>query len=184
MNDLYQKALDYREYAAIKSNAYYATANHHRRNHMRLGVIATIVSALVGTALFAGLATRFNVDGKQPFAAPSGWAVFAFLIVAALSIASPILTGLQTFLKYAEQAEKDRSTAVGYDNLRQRLDLFMLRLNGTPEADRPTALKELTEIVDEFHSISQNSGIIPDRVYDAAVAKRPERAGTSDVMPR
>jgi MFS family permease len=100
---------------------------------MRLGIVATIVSALVGTALFAGLARQFGTDDKQPvLGLTSGWLWLGFAIIALLSISAPVLTGLQTFLKYSEQAEKHKATAVSYDRLRQRLDVFLLRFVGEP----------------------------------------------------
>ncbi len=173
MKDILKKALIYQEFAATKSNAYYATADYYRRNHMRLGIVATIVSALVGTALFAGLARQFGTDGKQAVGgSASGWLWVAFAFIALLSISAPVLTGLQTFLKYSEQAEKHKATAVSYDHLRSRLDVFMLRFVGQPDSERANALKEFQVIVDEFGSVGESSATIPDHVYDAAAAKR------------
>ena len=140
---------------------------------MRLGIAATTVSALVGTALFAGLARQFGTDGKQAIAGfPSGWLWVGFAMIALLSIGAPVLTGLQTFLKYSEQAERHKATAVSYDRLRQRLDVFMLRFVAEPDSERANALKEFQAIVDEFGSVAESSATIPDHVYDSAAAKR------------
>jgi hypothetical protein len=180
MKDLIDKALVYQEFAATKSNAYYGMADYCRRNHMRLGVVATVVSTLVGTAIFAGLATRAGSDsgGTLPTNL-GGWGLLGYVLVALFSMSAPVLTGLQTFLKYSEQAEKHKATAVGYDLLRQRLDLFMLRFQDTPDASRDAALKQLEEIVSEFGRIAEGSLTIPDRVYDAAALKRRARAATA-----
>ena len=177
MTDLVDKALIYQEFAATKSNAYYAMADYCRRNHMRLGVVATIVSTLVGTAVFAGLATRVGLERNEALPENLGsLGVLAYVIVALFSISAPVLTGLQTFLKYSEQAEKHKTTAVGYDLLRQRLDLFMLRFGGAADPDRDEALKQLEEIISEFERIAGDSLTILDPVYDAAASKRRNQA--------
>jgi hypothetical protein len=167
-----EKAVSYQEFAATKANAYYATAHYYRSNHMRLGIVATIVSALVGTALFAGLATQFQADGKQTSLNLHGWTILGFCLVALLSISAPVLTGLQTFLKYSEQAESHRATAIGYDGLRQRLDLFRLTFEDAPDSEQANALKEFGSIIEEFESVAKNSPTIPDRVYDTALLRR------------
>jgi len=179
MKDLIEKALVYQEFAATRSNAYYGMADFCRRSHMRLGVVATIASTLVGTAVFAGLATRANSNNSAALQSLGGWGLVGFLIVALFSISAPVLTGLQTFLKYSEQAEKHKVTAVGYDLLRQRLDLFMLRFRDAPDASRDAALKHLEEIVGEFGRIAEGSLTISDNVYDKAVLKRRARAAGS-----
>jgi len=184
VKDLIDKALIYQEYAATMSNAYYFMANYCRRNHMRLGVIATIVSTLVGTALFAGLAAKLGSDGKSTLPAnPSYAGVLGYLVVALFSIAAPVLTGLQTFLKYAEQAEKHRASAISYDLLRPRFDLFILRFRDVPNVDRDAALEALEAIVGEMKQIADSSLTIPDHVYDAAALRRRNRAGAPPTSP-
>jgi hypothetical protein len=172
MLDLTEKALIYQEFAATKANAHYAMADYCRRNHMRLGVAATVVSTLVGSAVFAGMATRVGTSSGTLPEDLEAWGVMAYVAIAILSISAPVLTGLQTFLKYAEQAERHSSTAVGYDILRQRLDLFMLRLNGADGADRDAALNDLEDLISEFGRISQDSLTLPDKVYNASASKR------------
>jgi hypothetical protein len=184
MKDLIEKALIYQEYAATMSNAYYFMANYCRRNHMRLGVVATIVSTLVGTALFAGLVTQVGSDGNPSLPANLSYAgLLGYLVVALFSIGAPVLTGLQTFLKYAEQAEKHRASAISYDLLRPRLDLFILRFRDSPDADRDNGLKALEAIVGEMKQIADGSLTIPDHVYDVAALKRRTRAATPPNNP-
>jgi hypothetical protein len=173
MQDLIDKAAIYQEYAATLANAHFSMADYCRRNHLRLGVLATSISTLVGTAVFAGLVTQLRIaDNQTGLQALRGWLLFSYLVVALFSVSAPVLTGLQTFLKYSEQAEKHKATATAYSRLRQQVDIFRLRLTGESQMDRPSAFKEFQDIVSEFGVVAENSPPLPDRVYDAALAKR------------
>jgi len=80
--------------ARESSFAHYAAENWLNKLHLTLGIPATIFAAVVGTAVFASLENSVTL-----------WAKIA---VGLFSIATAILSGLQTFLRFSEKAERHR----------------------------------------------------------------------------
>lgn len=83
----------------------------YARRATALGVGATIVSAAVGTTLFATLAA--STDDRLIGAA------------ALLSVIAVILSALQTFLNYGELAVSHRVAAGAYGDLRRRVEQLL-----------------------------------------------------------
>ena len=95
MKDLLDLAASYRLYAMKKCTAYYTAAEYYLRKHTRLGIAATALSALVGTAVFANLTQKG--DSLSSWLPPSAlpWVSLCVLV---LSAAAPVLIALHTFL--------------------------------------------------------------------------------------
>lgn len=172
MNDILKKAEEYRKKVTKEASAHYLSAEYHRHQHMLLGAIATIITALVGTGIFAGLISQLGLEGKSPFTIPSGRAAWLYLVVVLLSIAAPILTVLHTFLHNAEDAAKHRISATGYDHVVERFDLFFLRYADVDSADKKAeALKEYEDILKENYMVRANSLPMPEIAYKKAEEK-------------
>lgn len=171
MNGILTTAEEYREQVAMRATAHYKSAEWHRHQSAKLGGIATVLSALVGTTIFATITSQLGLDGQGHISLPSGgWALLGYAVFVLILIASPVLTGLQTFLNNAEQAEQHRGSWAGYLRLQQRLDIFLLRYaEVNPEAAmREKALQELKEITTEIGTMSDNSITLTKRAYDEA----------------
>jgi hypothetical protein len=168
VKDLLDLAASYRLYAMKKCTAYYTAAEYYLRKHTRLGIAATALSALVGTAVFANLTQKG--DSLSSWLPPSAlpWVSLCVLV---LSAAAPVLIALHTFLRFAERAEKHRAAAAGYDRIRQRLDVFTVRYSNATDDVRPEALEQFEELVAEFGELSATSLSIPDSIYDRAYPK-------------
>ena len=91
--------------------AHYECARRFERFHLWLGLPAIVLSTFVGTAVFASLEKSADV-----------WLQIG---VGLLSVVAAVLTGLQTFLKYAELAEKHRLAGARFANLKHRIELLM-----------------------------------------------------------
>ena len=145
MNDIIKNAKEYRNLVAIRANAHERSAEWHRHRGTQLGVIATALSALVSTTIFATVTSQLGLDNQNSISIPQGgWHLLVYFVFVLILFLTPILTGLQTYLKHPEQAENHKVSWAGYYRLQQRLDLFLLRYSdANAGGSREDALKEL-----------------------------------------
>lgn len=99
---------DWYERIKVTQLAHYGSAEHFGKWKFALGVPAVILSALVGTTVFATLQ-------KQP-------ELWLQIIVGLASLAAALLTSLQTFLGYSERAEKHRLAGAKYGSTSQPIN--------------------------------------------------------------
>jgi hypothetical protein len=128
----------------VRENQYvhYETGAHFSRLSYWLGVPAMILSAAVGTTVFASLA-------KTEMTAPDASALFLGLsanewriVIGLVSAFSAVLTSLQTFLRYPERAASHRRTGADYGALRRALEAIL----AFPPAD-PDDLNHKLELI-------------------------------------
>lgn len=91
--------------------AHYAAEEHLSCLHYAIGIPASILAAITGTAVFASLEAQVNLEIK--------------IVVGAISIITAILTGLQTFLRLSERAERHRTTAGKYGSIRREIEQLL-----------------------------------------------------------
>ncbi len=96
------------ERARTNQLQHYKAADYYSRANNLLGIPAAILSAVVGTAVFSTLEKKVGLRIE--------------LIVGSLSVLTAILAALQTFLRYAERAEKHRSVAASYGAMRKQIE--------------------------------------------------------------
>lgn len=92
--------------------AHYECARKFERFHLWLGLPAIVLSTFVGTAVFSSLEKSADIRLQ--------------IGVGLLSVVAAVLTGLQTFLRYAELAEKHRLAGARFANLKHRIELLMV----------------------------------------------------------
>ncbi len=85
------------------SYSHYDTAIRLARRNYQLGGAVVIVSAVVGSAIFGTLEQN-----------PAAW---MRIVAGFLSVATAILTSLQTFLKFSERAQMHRETGARFGAL-------------------------------------------------------------------
>lgn len=109
MNEKQRRILEeWRDDARLLLHAHFSHAERCRHRHYWLGVPAAILSALVGTTVFAALS-------KEP--------ALAFKIaVGIVSVLASVLATLATFLNYADDSSKHHQTAASYASIRKHLD--------------------------------------------------------------
>jgi hypothetical protein len=76
-----------------------------------LGIPAIILSAIVGTAIFASLSENN----------PAAWIK---ILAGCISVLAAVLASLQTFLKYSELADAHREAGAKYGAIRRTLELL------------------------------------------------------------
>ncbi|MCI0512804.1 SLATT domain-containing protein [candidate division KSB1 bacterium] len=171
MHDILAKATEYRNLTVLRAIAHEKSAAWHRRRGALLGVMATILSGMVGTTIFATITSQLGLDGKGSISLPQGgWALVIYLVVGFLLILSPVLSGVQTYLNHPDQAAKHKFSWIGYYHLQQQLDIFLLRYTdgNTATTNREGALQELEDISKEIETICENSITLTKLAYTNA----------------
>ncbi len=105
-----------------------------------LGLPSILLSTFVGTSVFAALGR--TVDSRLQ------------IFVGLVSVAAAMLSGVQTFLRFSERAEKHRSVAARYGALRREIE-EILACGGEIPGERLTGLREkIDKLAEEAPSIS------------------------------
>jgi hypothetical protein len=139
---------DWYKRVAVTQRAHYLSADHFGRRKYWLGVPAATLSIVVGTSVFATVA-------KQP-------EIWVQIAVGLASVAAAVLAGLQTFLGYAERAEKHRLAGTKYGALGRELE--QLRASGVYDGDQ---ISEVRQRLDNLATESPNN---PLSIYREAGA--------------
>ncbi len=145
---------DWYQRVAITQRAHYLSADHFGSRKYWLGVPAVVLSTLVGTSVFATVQ-------KQP-------ELWLQVSVGLASVLAALLTSLQTFLGYAERAEKHRIAGAKYGSLGRELEQLRASVS-TPSVE---AMSEVRKRLDDLAVESPNN---PLPIY--------RRAGSSALEP-
>jgi len=144
---------DWHNRASAASEAHYRLANRCRRRNVALGVPVVVFSTIVGTSLFATL-NDANVSSR------------ARLVIGAVSVAAAVLAALQTFLRFAERAERHVVAADWYAAVRRGTDEVL----ALPSAAREPPALHLPKVRKEMSRVGQQAPEIPAPMW-AKVAK-------------
>jgi hypothetical protein len=134
-----------------RSAAFYETWSQ------RLGIIATVLSTIVGTTVFATLQESAPHMGIK-------------IILGVLSITSAVIAALQTYLRFPELAQKHGKAAIDFGGLRRRVESLETAPPSANELEN--ALVALDE---EWKAISEKSPIITQKLYDEIDLQTGER---------
>ncbi|HEX6372509.1 MAG TPA: SLATT domain-containing protein [Longimicrobium sp.] len=168
MHDIIERAKEYRELVATRALGHEKSAEWHRHWGEVLGVVATALSAIVGSAIFVAVANQLGLGGQGGISLPAGrWAWLGYFFFGLLLISAPVLTGIQTYLNHPEQAARHKASWAGYYRIQQRLDLFLLRHAELDcvAPERSEALNELEGISKEIETVAESSLTLTDRAY-------------------
>jgi hypothetical protein len=135
---------------------YYLMARLRRRN-LWLGIPVVVLSTIVGTALFA------TVASPGDYKAPLGFRLAAAFI----SVLAAVLAGVQTFLKFSERSERHGLAADWLAAVRRDIDL----LQATPEKERGNPRETLSSLRKEINKIAQNAPAIGESLWHSYAAK-------------
>lgn len=182
MRDIIERAKEYRDVVTTRAVAHEKSAEWHRHWGEVLGVVATALSAIVGSAIFVAVAQQLGLGGEGGISLPGGrWAWLGYFFFGLLLISAPVLTGIQTYLNHPEQAAKHKASWAGYSRIQQRLDLFLLRHAELDCAvpERSEALNELEAISKDIETVAESSLTLTDRAYADARKALSKRHPTS-----
>jgi hypothetical protein len=126
--------------AAAAQHAHYYLATNLRRRNLALGIPVVILSAIVGTSLFASLA-----------ASTESFPLRMRLAVGTVSLLAAVLAAIQTFLRFAERSERHAQAADWYSAIRREID----ELLALPPEKRGESRRTLDGLRKEFNKAGQ-----------------------------
>lgn len=127
--------------------AHYEMANILALRERWLGVPVILITTIIGTSVFASLtATAIAPEAK--------------IIVGLLSVLAAVMSGLQTFFKYSERAEKHRSTAARFGAIRRKLEAIYAEEREIQEPHYVSSMRE------ELDRLGEEAPHIPVAVFE------------------
>lgn len=133
----------------ISHRAHYESAKHYEQMHWFLSLPAVLVSALLGTAVFASLLDS-NVAWIK-------------VTMATLSVVTVGLSSLQAALRFAERSERHKAAAVQLGEVRRALEQQLVF-----EHRDETTLEALRK---KWDAADRQAPTIPSRIYEQALKR-------------
>ena len=130
-----------------------------------LGIPATIISAIVGTSVFAALQQTSSSAFTQVF-------------IGILAIIAAILASLQSFLDLGARAERHRMAGVKYKAVIRRLEQLGIGTISGMGLDAPV----LTEVRQSLDALEEEMPVVSPRIYDLVEAKYRDKAFVDSVL--
>ncbi len=149
MDDLIARANKYAKSAGRTGEGQYRAARENETCALLLSATNTILSAVVGTSIFA--------QWVQTYPLPFG---VAAIVAAALS-------AVQRTSKLDERAEAHRMAGAEYGRLRRRADMLRLQLEGG-DVNRAEGVATLKQIGEDLSELAKRTRALPDRIYKPA----------------
>lgn len=112
-----------------------------------LGVPVVVLTAAVGTSVFATLGEIPNTSVQ--------------ILVGLASLAATVLAALQTFLKYAERAEKHRQSGAFFGSLLKEIE----QVRAVPPADEGAFRKWGNSFRGRWDDVSRESPTVPPAIW-------------------
>jgi hypothetical protein len=166
-NELLSAVKRFRHDASVVARAHFLAWERYSRWNRFLGIPVVIMTALVGTAIFGTLQENPALH----------WRILA----GGISILATVLAALQTYLNFAEQAEKHREAGGNYAEVRRKFNLLAIEMSQKGTDFNDEAITILKEIVATLDEISKKSPAITDAIYDVARRQAEEAALPSDL---
>jgi hypothetical protein len=143
----------YRVRAHRMARAQFLASKRTQRMHNWIGIPVVVLSAIVGTSIFATISSSPTL----------GWVITVGLI----SVLATTLAALQTFFGFGTRAQQHKVAGAKYSSIMRALDLLELRLRvgGISPED---ALAQLIDISGRLDETDQESPDVPDRTYNRA----------------
>lgn len=172
LNDVLKKATEEQKMLPREIMAHRVSAEFHRHRNMVLGGWATVLTTLIGTAVFTGLVSQFGLNGKSqssanPFAVTGGTWLYGFVLF--LSVLAPVVSALHSFMHNAEDAASHQASVGGYIRVECRLTIFLAKYGpDTPPEKTDEALNAYENIVKDRGSVLKKSLTLTKRAYEKA----------------
>ncbi|HST51494.1 MAG TPA: SLATT domain-containing protein [Pyrinomonadaceae bacterium] len=130
-------------------HAHYAASRYYSKRNYWIGVPAVILSAIVGSTVFATLKKEIDLIIR--------------LSVGILSVSASVLTALQVFLGYSAKGEKHRSVAAKYGGIRRELEVLEEIKNSSTDFST-----KLSDIEQRLTAISDEAPTVPENIWNDA----------------
>lgn len=126
--------------------AHYEMANSLSYKGRFLGVPVIVITSLIGTSVFASLASEIIPAWSK-------------IVVGFLSLAAVVLSSLQTFFNYSDRAEKHRSSGANFGAVRRKLEIIYAKREHGINLDEVEVLRA------ELDGLAQDSLHVPAHVF-------------------
>jgi hypothetical protein len=131
-------------------HAHYLLATRLRRRNLWLGIPAVVVSAVVGTSLFASLASETNDLPPE-----------LRLSIGGLSVAAAALSAMQTFLRFAERSERHVQAGDWYASIKRKID----QTGVLPPSERGDPKQVLSDLRKEMSQAGQTYPQVGEAIW-------------------
>jgi hypothetical protein len=172
LNEIFKTAREDHTKLPHQIMAHRLSAEYHRHQNKILGGCATVLTTLIGTAVFTGLVSQFGLDPKSsatfnPFQDRSGHGLYS--IVLFLSLFAPVVAALNSFMHHAEDAASHQVSAAGLSRVLCLLTIFLAKYHSDMPAERADeALDSYADIMKEYDEVLGRSLPLTKRAYKKA----------------
>jgi|ERR1017187_5285138 hypothetical protein len=142
----------WRKRARQNQYSHWEEARKYENRNYLLGIPTVILSAIVGTSVFAALQKQVSFSVQ--------------ITVGALSIVAAVMAALQTFLGFSKRAEQHKTVAASYGAVRRRMET----LGTLPEPLRGDPLETVREIQSELDNLAKTAPTVSAKIFRKAEA--------------
>jgi len=126
-------------------HAHYRAEVQFDKLHFRIGVPAAAFSVIIGTSVFASLNSVVDIRLK--------------ILVGLASITAATLSGLQTFLRYSDRAERHRRAGRQFASIRRSMEHHLCLGNGHITPDLVSKIRK------RYDAIASEAPYIPRNIW-------------------
>jgi hypothetical protein len=119
------------------------------------GVTVIVITAVVGTSAIFGTL----LESADPF-----WRLVAGLV----SLLGTVVASLQTWLGFAENADKHKAAGEAYRAISRSFGMFLLKHANSGKDQRQAAFAELESLVRRLNDLPNKFPALPDHFYNKA----------------
>jgi hypothetical protein len=141
---------DWSARASASAETHFATAADLARRNVLLGVPVVVLTTFVGTSVFATLEQTVGLELR--------------IMVGLVSVLAAVLASLQTFLRFAERAERHRAAGERWAAINREI-AEMVALHPTYLASRGDPKQYLDELRRRMDEIAAESPPMPSRAW-------------------
>lgn len=140
---------DWRNRAYACQVAYFYACSKSRRAYYLLGVPTVILSAIVGTAIFAGAGTGVEAENED---------FYIRMLLGTISVIATVLSALQTFFNFSEAANRNARAGEMYASIRRQIEETLAlpaELRASPKQYLESIRKQMDEAGTKTPEISR-----------------------------
>ena len=157
-----QRLFDWECRCAAAEEVHFDVAEQLSRRNLFLGIPVVVLSAIVGTSLFA------SVSGD-------GVAVWIRIAAGTVSLIAGVLASIQTFLRFGARAEQHRVAAERWAAVKREIE----KVRALPAEQVGDANELLDDIKTRMDQAADKAPAMPKRRWNRALAKQ-ERAAKQE----
>jgi hypothetical protein len=125
-------------------HAHYRAEVLYDKLHFLIGIPAAALATIVGTSVFATLNSAVGIEFK--------------ILTGCVSLAAAVLSGIQTFLRFSDRAERHRRSGKQYASIRRQIEHCLC-------AGNSIGAEEVKAIRARYDAVAAQAPYIPNQVW-------------------